>query len=366
MKTFFSSALSKVLCVVILLVSFSFQYISFAQSDDASRIEVKIVVDEAEAVLSALAKKKAGGEISISDWQRIFSSEGYTRLKKREESMQRTFEDEDFKKFVLSEALSERAKSLEETLALWKQADITAASRRALAYLPAGARIRATIYPVIKPRENSFVFDVKNNPAIFLYLDPQVTKEQFENTLAHEMHHIGYGTACPSKEKAEEIARLPQNLKIVVQYLAAFGEGFAMLAAAGGTNAHPHAASKPEDRARWDRDVANFNSDLQKVEKFFTDVIEGKLNEKEIQETGFSFFGVQGPWYTVGWKMVTIIENTYGRARLIECMCDHRLLLETYNRAATEYNRTAREPVALWSAKLVEAISKTTERPANR
>lgn len=366
MKIFFSSAPSKISCVIILLASFTFQYTSFAQSNDLSAVEVKIVVDEAEAVLSVLAKKKAGLEISGADWQRIFSSEGYTRLRKREEAMQRTFEDEDFKKFAMSEKLSERAKLLEETLIAWKQADITGAARRALAYLPSGARIRATIYPVIKPRDNSFVFDVKANPAIFLYLDPEITKDQFENTLAHEMHHIGYGTTCPSKETSEEIGRLPQNLKVVVQFLGAFGEGFAMLAAAGGTDIHPHALSKPEDRARWNRDVANFNDDLRKVEKFFIDVIEGKLSEEEIRNTGYSFFGVQGPWYTVGWKMVTVIENTYGRARLIESMCDQRLLLATYNRAATEYNRSAREPVALWSAKLVEAISKTSERQSNR
>jgi hypothetical protein len=48
--------------------------------------------------------------------------------------------------------------------------------------------------------------------------------------------------------------------------------------------------------------------------------------------------------------MSVLIEKTYGRAKLIECMCDQRQLLSTYNRAATNYNRTAREPLALWSA----------------
>src|ERR671927_436895 len=70
-------------------------------------------------------------------------------------------------------------------------ADANRAARRALAYLPKNAYIRAKIYPVIKPRENSFVFEVKTDPAIFLYLDPAVGQKKFENTLAHELHHIG-------------------------------------------------------------------------------------------------------------------------------------------------------------------------------
>ncbi len=30
-----------------------------------------------------------------------------------------------------------------------------------------------------------------------------------------------------------------------------------------------------------------------------------------------SYFGVQGPWYTVGWQMAVIIEKQLGRERLI-------------------------------------------------
>jgi hypothetical protein len=47
--------------------------------------------------------------------------------------------------------------------------------------------------------------------------------------------------------------------------------------------------------------------------------------------------------------MSVLIEKTYGREKLIECMCDQRLLFATYNRAATKHNRKTREPLALWS-----------------
>ena len=342
-----------------------FAMVCLAQSDTLSAIKVSVVTDEADAVLTILAKKQANKVAEGADWQRLFKSEGYVRLKKREAAMRRPFEDSEFKTFVLSDALLERAAALTETLAKWKSADVAGAARLALAYLPKNARIRAKIYPVIKPRDNSFVFDLSTDPAIFLYLDPGLSKEKFENTLAHELHHIGYGTACPTKQTQDEVARLPQNVRTVVRYIGAFGEGFAMLAAAGGPDVHPHAVSSVEDRARWDRDVGNFNDELKKVEKFFLDVLAGRLSEEQINEAVSSFFGEQGAWYTVGWKMCALIENTFSRQALIEAMCDQRKLLQVYNRAATEYNRKSSDKLVLWSPSLLEAINKDKAATGN-
>lgn len=325
------------------------------------QVNVRLVTDEAEAVLTILAKKKANEPIAEADWQQLFATEGYVRLKQRETSMQRSFEDTDFKTFVLSDQLAARAPALREALDKWKRADITGAARLALNYLPKDARISAKIYPVIKPRENSFVFDVKNDPAIFSYLDPTISPQKFENTLAHEMHHIGYGTSCPSKQIADQLRELPPNVKTTLTWVSAFGEGFAMLAAAGGPDIHPHAVSNNEEHARWDKDVANFNDDLKKVEKFLLDVLDGRLTGEEAQKAGFSFFGsTQGPWYTVGWQMSVLIEKTYGRAALIESFCDQRKLLSTYNRAAEKYNRKSRKPLSLWSKSLVDRLASST------
>jgi hypothetical protein len=138
--------------------------------------------------------------------------------------------------------------------------------------------------------------------------------------------------------------------------IGAFGEGFAMPAAAGGPDVHPHAVSKTDERARWDKDIANFNDDLKKVETFFIDVLENRLTEDQIQKTGFSFFGIQGPWYTVGWKMAVLIEKTYGRRTLVNCICDQRKLLTTSNRAAARHNRISRERLALWSGSVIGGI----------
>jgi hypothetical protein len=320
--------------------------IAFTQTPETPAIDVRLISDEAEAVLAILAKRDAQQTITEADWQRVFSSEGYVRLKRREAAMKRPFEDEEFRAFVLSGRLAAERQALADTLAKWMQADVE------------GARIRAKIYPVIKPRENSFVFDVKGDPAIFLYLDPTRSREKFENTLAHELHHIGYSGSCPSPPAAREIAALPPMPQGVVKLIGAFGEGFAMLAAAGGPATHPHAVSNAEERARWDRDVANFNADLKTVEAFFVAILENRLSDEEIGKTASSFFGVQGPWYTVGWQMSVVIERAFGRAKLIECICDQRKLLPTYNQAAAKLRRQSRRPLATWSASLLNGIKR--------
>lgn len=328
----------------------------FSLQTKAAKVDVNTVSDQAEAVLSVLEKRKAHQTITAADWQKIFISEGYVKLKKRELSLKRPFEDEDFKKFVLSEDLLERFELLKSTLSFWKKANVKNSANSALKYLPKDARIRAKIYPVIKPRDNSFVFEIKENPAIFLYLDPNVTKEQFENTLAHELHHIGFGTICPKPETDAEIEKLSGEQQTVLNWTGAFGEGLAMLAAAGNIDTHPHKFSKTEDRERWDRDVRNFNQDLKQVEAFFSDVLAKRLTGDKINETAFSFFGVQGAWYTVGWKMSVVVERAFGRKKLIEVFCDQRKLLKTYNEAAQKYNTKTGENLALWSTDLVNSF----------
>jgi hypothetical protein len=318
--------------------------------------QVTLVTDEAEAVLTILTKQAAAQPIAEADWQRLFASEGYVRLKQREDAMKRSFTDEEFRAFVLSERLAAQRQALADTLAQWRRAEMGRAMRLALAYLPRGARIRAKIYPVIKPRDNSFVFDVKTDPAIFLYLDPTVSPAKFENTLAHELHHIGFSSSCPTAAAERASAALPPYPQEVMKWIGAFGEGFAMLAAAGGPRVHPHAVSNAEERARWDRDVANFNADLKKVERFFHDTLDERLTDEEIRQTASSFYGVQGPWYTVGWQMAVVIERAYGRAKLIECLCDQRQLLPTYNQAATKLQRQFRPPLAVWSEGLFDAL----------
>ncbi len=326
------------------------------QSSDSDRVQLKLNTSEAEAVLAILDKRDTGAAITDADWQRLFTSEPYIRLKKREAAMHRDFTDEDFQKFVLAPELAAKAPDLRQTLDAWSHTDLVASARRVLSYLPVQASIKAKVFPVIKPKANSFVFETTSDPTIFLYLDPEKSAAKFENTVAHELHHIGY-SSIESVAEAKQKDVLP-NVKPAVEWMGAFGEGFAMLAAAGGPDADPHAASSPREHARWDHDLANFNQDLVSLQQFFLDIIDQKLVGKEkIAERASAFFGdAQGAWYTVGYKMAVIVEKRFGRKVLIECMLDPRELLARYNQAARQINERGQERLALWSPELLQKI----------
>jgi Putative zinc dependent peptidase (DUF5700) len=329
---------------------------AFAQSGD--RVRLTLNTSEADAVLLILDKQAAGKPIVDTDWQRLFATEPYIRLKKRETEMKRTFTDDDFRRFVLSSALAARRDELKRTLAAWQKADLTTSARRVLTYLPASAVIHAKVFPMIKPVTNSFVFETSTDPTIFLYLDPTVSSAKFENTVAHELHHIGLSSTGDS---LDDVTRgLPEHVKEAIQWMGAFGEGEAVLAAAGGPDVDPHATSTAQERATWQKQMATFNPDLQALEMFFDNIVDGKFHSQdEIREAGFKFFGAaQGPWYTVGYRMAVMVEKRYGRPALIECMLDPRKLLRRYNMAARAWNQEhPNDKLNLWSADLLTKIS---------
>ena len=304
----------------------------------ADRVNVTFVDDEPRAVLAILDRRAAQTPVTDADWQRLFVSEGYVRLKARELSLKRAFEDDAFRAFVMSDELLAKRNELAATLDEWMKADLGRAGARALAYLPADATIRAKVYPSIKPATNSFVFETRTNPAIFMYLEPQ-PREEFERTIAHELHHVGYAGAC-GKEPADDAAR----------WLGAFGEGVATLAAGG-----PQA--KPDVKAEWDAQMQRFEANFATLNEFFTNVVEGTLAGDAQTKRAFEFFGFVGPWYTVGYRMAVVIETTLGRDALIAAMCDTRLLPRTYNRAATGWEKAHEgEKLPRWSETVVAKL----------
>ena len=356
--------MARLVAVVIMLACACARPGTVVQGDAASRgdsmrarLDVEIVTDEADAVLALLDRRASGIPFGDEYWQRVVASEGYRRLGDRERAFRREITDSAFRAFVLSDTLIGRSLELRRTLRDWKRIDPLSAASRAFDYLPDEARIRARIYPVIKPRTNSFVWETTTNPAIFLYVDSDVSGIEFERTLAHELHHIGVADAC----RATDSTRAP-GVRTVLEWMSGFAEGRAVLAAAGSAEVHPHAMSDSRERAVWDRDVAHAATDVRRLEAFFFGLLDGKLSQEEQTRRGFTFIATdsvpQGAFYTVGWLMASTVERELGREVLVQSTCDPRRFLEDYRRAAAQAKNAGRgSSLPLWSDTLLARLA---------
>ena len=335
-------------------------------ADDAmrARLDVQIVSDEAEAVVAILERRAAGLPPSEDYWPRLFASEGYRRLTDRERAFRREISDSAFRAFVMSDTLIARWVELRRTLREWKRIDPFSAAIRAFEYLPDDARIRARIYPVIKPRTNSFVWETATNPAIFLYVDPAVSAVKFENTLAHELHHIGVADAC--RGRGADSSRAP-GLRTALEWMTGFAEGRALLAAAGSADVHPHAMSDETERLVWERDVARVPADMRRLETFFVELLDEKWSPEEQTRRGFTFISTdtvpQGAFYTVGWTMASLVERELGRATLNASVCDPLAFIMDYNRAVARARAAGRgASLPTWSDSLIARLGEAPRR----
>jgi hypothetical protein len=319
-------------------------------------VTVQVELDQAEAVIALLEQRARGIDPTEADWRRLESTIGYIRLKRRQESFGAEEFDAGFREFVRSEDAVRRLAALREALVKWRGINVSAAAARAQAYLPDSIVIEATIYPVIKRAPNSFVFELDTDPAIFLYVDPDRSAAVLENTLAHELHHVG-SAACPDPAGADT---LDAPARRVVNWLSAFAEGMAVLAAAGGPDVHPHASSPADAWTVWERDVANFATDVARIERFFRRILDGALTEQEQRTQLFSFINTedvpQGAFYTAGWKMAALVEREQGREVFLRAVCDPRVLLTAYNDVARAHPRGDAEPLPMWSEQFLTAV----------
>ncbi len=312
------------------------------------RVRIEIDPAEARAVLRIAEEQASRGAVSDGSWAALVATHGYRDLKLREQALGRSFTDDEFRAFATSEELVQRRDALRGALTAWSGYDLDASAGRALRYLPPGARIEAIVYPMIKPKHNSFVYRTDRGRAIFLYLDPEVSGPKFENTVVHELHHIGYASACEDPPPANPRAWARA-------YTGGFGEGFAVLAAAGDASTHPHATSDPAERAVWERDVARVGEDMRRLEAFFLDIAAGRLaTENEMDARALSFVATedvpQGAYYTVGWHMASTIENARGRDAFVKVVCDAPAVMALYDEIA------GGSGAPRWSQELLEAL----------
>jgi hypothetical protein len=332
----------------------------------SSAIDLKLQPDEAQAVLDILDLRARGEAIPESAWQHLFTTEGYTRMMAREKSinermgLHRDFTDEKHRQFFSTDtALLARRAVLHDALDAWKHVRIHDAGEQALAYLPAGTRIRGTIYPLLRAERNSFVFQPgSDNPAIFMYMDPGETPASLEHTLAHEFHHLGMASGCPPLPDTDD-----PRLISLYNWTGGFAEGIAVLAAAGSPDADPLPGERFELRQAWAIRQDSVAADMAALGDFFLAIRDGRLEGKEANRTGFTFISrpgfPQGAFYTVGWFMASTVERELGHRAVVDVVCTPHRLPATYNRAAEAINARSRGPaqrLPVWPAKVLEAI----------
>src|SRR5215469_1484929 len=84
-RTDMIARISSVFVFSVLLVLFLFP--SAVSAKEANRIQIHTDFSEADAVLAILNKRHEAQQVSASDWQTLFATEPYQRLKKREAAM---------------------------------------------------------------------------------------------------------------------------------------------------------------------------------------------------------------------------------------------------------------------------------------
>src|SRR5579862_4338471 len=98
------------------------------------------------------------------------------------------------------------------------------------------------------------------------------------------MHHIGYSRSCPSKDFVAWNEKLSEAKKTAYIWLGAFGEGYAVLAAANGLDKDPQASAADDVRKDWANGMSHQNEQFKQVEAFFTDVLDGKIDSFKARE----------------------------------------------------------------------------------
>ena len=341
-----------------------------SQASPGSTVEVRVDTAQAEVVLNLLAARARGEAVPTSSWARVLASEGYRRALERELAIDerlgidRGYSDESFLEWAESDAALEGLAARTRTLAAWADVDVDAAGARAMAYLPPDVRLVATVYPLVRSQLNSFVWDLPDDPAIFMAVGADMSAEELQLTLAHELHHVGLVGRCEESESAGD-----ETVAAARGWLSGFGEGLAVLAAAGGPDGDTHAVGQVDLRTAWQVRLDNVEADMRRLESFLLDVAEGRLEGEEARRQGMAFVSAegvpQGAFYSLGWFMAVAVERRLGREAVIAATCDHGRLLTDYQRVAATLSgeRSAEEPLPAWSEGLLRVLELGRDSP---
>jgi len=320
-------------------------------------VSLNLITDEVEILIDILKRKDNNKPIKKVQWDELFNSNGFKILTVREKEMNQGIDKFEFKDFVMNKIASDRYISYKKSLEKLKSMNLDDIINRTRDYLPDNTRLDTDIVPVIKPQKNSFIHRINDKLILFLYLEPDISKEKLENKLIHELHHIGLDYVYQNSD----YSCLSKPAQKVIEWTNAFGEGFAMLAAAKGLENHPNKFDK-DLKSKWDENMGNFNKDFHKIQNFLLAILEGHFaDDQKLYNRGFQLMtnnDGQGSWYTVGYQIAVIIEREAGREVLIECMKDLTKIYFQYNNLVEIYNKKRNEDLPKWNDKILTSLKR--------
>jgi len=320
-------------------------------------VSLNLITDEVGILIDILKRKDNNKPIKKVQWDELFNSNGFKILTVREKEMNQGIDKFEFKDFVMNKIASDRYISYKKSLEKLKSMNLDDIINRTRDYLPDNTRLDTDIVPVIKPQKNSFIHRINDKLILFLYLEPDISKEKLENKLIHELHHIGLDYVYQNSD----YSCLSKPAQKVIEWTNAFGEGFAMLAAAKGLENHPNKFDK-DLKSKWDENMGNFNKDFHKIQNFLLAILEGHFaDDQKLYNRGFQLMtnnDGQGSWYTVGYQIAVIIEREAGREVLIECMKDLTKIYFQYNNLVEIYNKKRNEDLPKWNDKILTSLKR--------
>ncbi len=320
-------------------------------------MSLNLITDEVEILIEILKRKVNNKPINKEQWDELFNSIGFKMLARRETEMNEGIDKSEFKDFVMNKIASYRYISYKKSLEKLKSMNSGEIIKSTKNYLPDNTKLDTDIIPVIKPQKNSFIHKINDELVLFLYLEPDILKEKMENKLIHELHHIGFDYVYQNSD----YSYLSKQAQKVIEWTNAFGEGFAMLAAAKGLENHPNKFDE-DLKSKWDKNMENYNKDFHKIQNFLLNILEGHFaDDQKLYNRGFQLMtnnGGQGSWYTVGYQIAIIIEREAGHDVLIDCMKDLTKIYFQYNNLVEIYNKKRNEDLPKWNDKILTSLKR--------
>jgi len=201
-------------------------------------------------------------------------------------------------------------------------------------YLPEEAILEADFYFVLFGHSTAFSVD-KENGFDFLQLpkkaDGTINIGELTSTLAHELHHTGFGYVM--KKNMKDVKN--EGNILLLGILAAEGMPTYFIDRPWEhleeykthTNSLYH-----EVAADWEKHSQRLEELYKVAEKDILMNLEGKIGQKELMEKWMS--GYKGAGYVLGADMMGVIDKYLGQKAVVDLALDYRRLLIVYNQAA--------------------------------